>query len=175
MCLPHPEPSSHLPPTLSLWIVRALALGDLLHELTLHWLSILQMVMYMFQCYSLKRRHRYRLFFFLRKPTKHFLDCEQIKMTETLQKSPKKILFKKFIACSQNYDQKKIYDLNCVCVCVCVCVCAHAQSLIVSMDCSLLGSSVHGIFQSRILEWVATSCSRESSHLRDETHVSCIS
>ena len=31
------------------------------------------------------------------------------------------------------------------------------------MDCSLLGSSVHGIFQARILEWVAISFSRGSS------------
>ena len=26
------------------------------------------------------------------------------------------------------------------------------------MDCSLLGSSVHGIFQARVLEWVAKNC-----------------
>ena len=29
-----------------------------------------------------------------------------------------------------------------------------------SLDCSLLGSSVHGILQARILEWVAISFSR---------------
>ena len=28
------------------------------------------------------------------------------------------------------------------------------------MDCSLLGSSVHGIFQARVLEWIAISFSR---------------
>ena len=44
-----------------------------------------------------------------------------------------------------------------------------------SMDCSLPGSSVHGIFQARILEWVAMPSSRRSSRLRDQTHVSCIS
>ena len=33
------------------------------------------------------------------------------------------------------------------------------------MDCSPPGSSVHGIFQARILEWVAVSYSRESSLL----------
>ena len=33
-------------------------------------------------------------------------------------------------------------------------------SLCDSMDCSPLGSSVHGIFQARILEWVAISFSR---------------
>ena len=42
------------------------------------------------------------------------------------------------------------------------------------MDCSPPGSSVHGISQARILEWVATSFSRGSSWLRDQTHVSCI-
>ena len=40
------------------------------------------------------------------------------------------------------------------------------------MGCSLLGSSVHGIFQARVLEWVAISFSRRSSQLRDRTQVS---
>ena len=39
------------------------------------------------------------------------------------------------------------------------------------MDCSLAGSSVHGIFQARILEWVAISFSRGSSPPRDRTQV----
>ena len=38
---------------------------------------------------------------------------------------------------------------------------------------SLSGSSVHGIFQARVLQWVAISFSRESSQLRDRTQVSC--
>ena len=37
------------------------------------------------------------------------------------------------------------------------------------MDCSLPGSSVHGISQVRILEWVAISFSRRSSQLRNRT------
>ena len=40
--------------------------------------------------------------------------------------------------------------------------------------CSLPGFSVHGIFQARILEWVAISSSRGSSQPRDQTHISCI-
>ena len=40
------------------------------------------------------------------------------------------------------------------------------------MDCSLPGSSIHGIFQARILEWVAVSFSRGSSRPRDWTQVS---
>ena len=42
------------------------------------------------------------------------------------------------------------------------------------MDYSPLGSSVHGIFQEGILEWVAISFSRRSSRPRDWTRVSCI-
>ena len=47
--------------------------------------------------------------------------------------------------------------------------------------CSVLSDSfaapwtVHGIFQARILEWVAISNSRESPQPRDQTCVSCVS
>ena len=43
------------------------------------------------------------------------------------------------------------------------------------MDCSLPGSSVDGISQARILEWVAMPSSMGSSQPRDRTGVSCIS
>ena len=43
------------------------------------------------------------------------------------------------------------------------------------IEYSLLGSSVHGIFQARILELVAISCSKGSSKPRDQTHISHIS
>ena len=36
------------------------------------------------------------------------------------------------------------------------------------MDCSLSGSSIHGIFQARVLEWVAISFPRRSSQPRDQ-------
>ena len=42
-------------------------------------------------------------------------------------------------------------------------------------DCSPPGSSVHGVLQARILEWVANSFSRGSSRPRDGTHASCVS
>ena len=55
---------------------------------------------------------------------------------------------------------------------------SHVQ-LCDPMDCSLPGSSVHGIFQVRILEWVAISFSKRSfsrgaSPSRDWTHLACI-
>ena len=40
------------------------------------------------------------------------------------------------------------------------------------MDCSPPGPSVHGVFQARVLEWVAISFSRGSSRPRDQTRVS---
>ena len=43
------------------------------------------------------------------------------------------------------------------------------------MDCSLPGSSVHGILQAGILEWVVISFSRESSRPRDRTQASWVS
>ena len=42
------------------------------------------------------------------------------------------------------------------------------------VDCSLPASSVSGIFQARILKWVAISFSRGSSQPRDQTCISCI-
>ena len=42
------------------------------------------------------------------------------------------------------------------------------------MDCSLLGSSIHGIFQATVQEWVTISFFRESTRPRDWTWVSHI-
>ena len=43
------------------------------------------------------------------------------------------------------------------------------------MDCSSPGSSVHGILQERILEWVTMPSSRGSPQPRDQTHISYVS
>ena len=66
--------------------------------------------------------------------------------------------------------KKYIFMLKC-------CYCAKGKkkvtqscpTLWVSMDCSPPGSSVHGTFQARLLEWVAISFSRETSQSRDWT------
>ena len=58
---------------------------------------------------------------------------------------------------------------------ICAGVYSVAQSYLTLcdlMDCSPPGSSVHWIFQARILEWVAVPSSRGSSQPRDPTHVS---
>ena len=59
-------------------------------------------------------------------------------------------------------------------------VCMHIKSLqscltlCGSMDCSLPGSSVQGILQARVPEWVAMLSSRGSFQPRDHILVSCI-
>ena len=61
-------------------------------------------------------------------------------------------------------------------VCVCVCVFSDmSDSLQPLVDCSLPGSSVHGIFQARIVEWVSISSSKGSFLPSYQTHVSCVS
>ena len=56
-----------------------------------------------------------------------------------------------------------------------VCVLSHFSPVLLCdpMDFSPLGSSVHGILQARILEWVVIPSSRGSSPPRDQTCVSC--
>ena len=65
----------------------------------------------------------------------------------------------------------------CLCVCVCVCVCVLVAQLCPTlwgpMDCSLPGSSVHGILEARLLEWVAGPSSMGSSWSRYWTWVFC--
>ena len=62
-----------------------------------------------------------------------------------------------------------------ICVYIHMFVTQSCLTLCNPMDCSPPGSSVHEIFQARILEWVAISFSRGSSQPRDRTQVSCTS
>ena len=58
--------------------------------------------------------------------------------------------------------------------CLCLLSCSVVSDSVTPMDCGLSGSSVHGIFQARILEWVAISFGRGSSRPMDWTCVFCI-
>ena len=53
-------------------------------------------------------------------------------------------------------------------------LCQLCPTLCNSVDCSPPGSSVHGILQARVLEWVAIPFSKGSSRPRDQAQVSCI-
>ena len=69
---------------------------------------------------------------------------------------------------------KRVRFYVCVCVCVCVLVSQLCLTLWNPVDCSLPGSSAHGILQENILEWVTIPFSRGSFWPRDQTQVSCI-
>ena len=60
-------------------------------------------------------------------------------------------------------------------LCIIPCVYSVMSKSLRSTNCSPPGFSVHGIFQARILEWVAISYSRGSFRPRDGNCVSCIS
>ena len=90
------------------------------------------------------------------------------------QKSPVPDLFIAF----NLIDILSVYCIGLCFLLCCLCVYLVAQQCPTFsnlMDWSLPGSRVHGIFQARILEWVAISCSRGSSQPRDRSHVSYIS
>ena len=72
----------------------------------------------------------------------------------------------------QYYLRKFWYLLDCGTSCLKVKVAPLCLTLCGPMDCSLPGSSVHGIFQARILEWVAIPSSRRSCQPRDWTQAS---
>ena len=71
-----------------------------------------------------------------------------------------------------NYKITKTLEAEFASSSLCMCV-LDAQSCD-PIDCSPPGSSVHGISQGRMLEWVAISSSRGSSWLRDQTQVFCV-
>ena len=57
-CVPHPDPPSYLPPhPIPQGHASAPALSTLSHALSLDWQSISYMIIYMYQCYSLKSSH----------------------------------------------------------------------------------------------------------------------
>ena len=118
---PHPIPQGH---------PSAPALRTLSHASNLDSRSLSHMIIYMFQCYSLKSSH-----------------------SRLLPQNPKDCFIHLCLFCCLAY--RVIVQFSSV-----------AQSCLTlcdPMDCSLLGSSLHGILQARVLVWVAISFSRGSS------------
>ena len=75
--------------------------------------------------------------------------------------------------CALEIDFKAGLEVTCRdALVVVVLVTQSCQILCDPMDGSLPGSSVHGILQARILEWVVLPFSEGSSQPRDRTHVS---
>ena len=78
--------------------------------------------------------------------------------------------FSTFIFLILTLDYSPHHEAGFCCYCL---VTKSCPTLCDPMNWSPPGSSVHGIFQARILEWVAVSLSRGSSQPRDQTHITC--
>ena len=97
----------------------------------------------------------------------------QILASNKIQTTSHCFSFKIFIMeNSKTYTSKK--KANSTHVYCCYFVAQLCLTLCDPKDCSPPGSSVHGILQARILEWVAISFSRGSSQPRDQVYISCI-
>ena len=85
--------------------------------------------------------------------------------------APSPVLEIKLLLWSESSGDLSTTDWNKrICCCLVSCIWLFCDP----RDCSLPGSSVHGVLQARILEWVAISSSRGSPRPRDRTCVSCI-
>ena len=187
ICPLPPEPAPHSPPyPIPPCCLRAPALGSLHHTSNSHWLSLLHMVTYIFQCHSLKSSHPFLLLLCPKVCSLPwcFLCFPAHKIIGTI------FLDSVFQCCSLKSSHPFLLPL-CPKVCslhLCFLCCpAHkivgtifldsiysesergsevaqlCPTLCNPMDCSLSGFSVHGILQARILEWAAISFSRRSS------------
>ena len=74
----------------------------------------------------------------------------------------------------QDLSEKGADKIHKIGSCCCCLLSKSCPTLLQPVDCSPPGSSVHGLFQARILEGVAISFSRGSSWSRDQTSISCI-
>ena len=80
--------------------------------------------------------------------------------------------------CGQIERNKEINNNNkkeCAYYIIVACLLGHVRLFVTPWTIAPWGSYTHGIFQARILEWVATYSSRGSSPCRDQPWVSCIS
>ena len=102
------------------------------------------------------------------KPDSHILLVAHLVLLITLSCSS--------IAFSSYVIRVRLKNLSNWCMCLCACLVVQLCPILCDpLDCSPPGSSVHGISQARILEWVSISSSRGSSWPRDWTPVSCVS
>ena len=94
------------------------------------------------------------------------------------------LVFREWISQQSRKKMHRSHGVDNLPECSCVCVRAHTHACMHArlyttlgdlMDCSPPGSSVHGIFQARIVERGAIFSSRGSSWPRNLTWVSCIS
>ena len=91
--------------------------------------------------------------------------CLDMKCLTVTECKVKGILVLELIQSGCNFKCKKVLAVSVTQVCPTLCN---------PMDYNPPGSSIHGILQARILEWIAIPFCRRSSRPRDWTQVSCI-
>ena len=103
----------------------------------------------------------------------HFPKDIIVEITETEQNIEKKNEKQNEDSIRDLWDNMKNTNICIMCV-QSVLVTQSCLTLCDPMDCSPPGFSLYGIFQAKIMEWVAIPFSRGSSPPRDQTRVSCI-
>ena len=165
MCSPSQSPLPPPSPSHPSGSSQCTSPEHLSHVSNLGWSSVSPLIVYLFQCCSLRMSHprllpqspkvcsvHLRLFF-----------CFTYRVIITVFLNSIYVIFLKTTN-PENISavRKKVFTLNLV-----ILSCDP-------MDCSLAGSSVHGFLQARILEWVTIPFSRESFWPRAQTRVSHI-
>ena len=145
---PHPQPPCHLPPhPVPSDCPRAPAMRALLRASNLHWSSISHTVMYMFQGCSLQSS----------RPLLLLLSPKACSLGLCLHCCPARRIVGTIFLLLSHFSR--------------------VATLRYPMDCSPPGSSVHGIFQARVLEWGAITFSNHLSrfHMYALTSSVCLS
>ena len=177
-CVPHPEPLSHLPPhPIPLGHPSAPAPGILSHALNLDWWFISHTIMYMFRWHSPKSSHPLP-----QNPKVHsthlcLFCCLTFRLIIIILNSIYMHYYTVLVQNGSRVVKQNDFGIGPTWVSILalqVLVTQSYPTLCNPMDCSPLGSSVHGILQVRILEWVAMPFSRRSYQPRDQTQVSLI-
>ena len=108
-----------------------------------------------------------------------FPQLSQVFPTGLMRKAATSVVAEVPCSMKPTWNPLTIADLTAVpteganCQCCCSLVTKLCLNLCNLTDCSLAGSSVHGILQARTLEWVAISFSREASWPTDWTQLFC--
>ena len=187
-CVPHPEPPIHLPPhRIPLGHPSAPAQSTLSHASNLDWRSISHMIIYMFQCHSPKTSHPHTLPQSPKDCSIHLclFCCLTYRVIVTIFLNSIYMCY----CCCCCYVTSAMSDsvwphrrqptrlphpwdspgkntgVGCHFLLQCMKVKSESEvtqscpTLSDPMDCNLPGSSIHRIFQARVLEWGATAFS----------------
>ena len=178
-CSPSWTPFPPLSPYHPLGYPSAPGLSILYHALNLDWWFISHTIMYMFQWHSPKSSHPLPL---PQSPKDYSIHlclfcCLTFRLIIIILNSIYMHYYTVLVQNGSRVVKQNDFGIGPTWVSILalqVLVTQSYPTLCNPMDCSPLGSSVHGILQVRILEWVAMPFSRRSYQPRDQTQVSLI-